>query len=93
MATWAYEFKLAPREPVERGELSANSEDEARRKLRVRRRPRAGTLGRPVDLVLHACQGLCPGMSYALYGVTNSNTMPAAPATPIRPVAASMGRR
>jgi len=35
MATWAYEFKLAPREPVERGELSGNSEDEAHRKLRV----------------------------------------------------------
>jgi uncharacterized protein YjbI with pentapeptide repeats len=35
MATWAYEFKLGPREPVERGELSANTEDEARRKLRV----------------------------------------------------------
>lgn len=35
MATWAYEFQLAPRQPVERGELSANSEDEARRKLRV----------------------------------------------------------
>jgi uncharacterized protein YjbI with pentapeptide repeats len=35
MATWAYEFQLAPREPVERGELSANTEDEARRKLRV----------------------------------------------------------
>ena len=35
MATWTYEFKLAPREPVERGELTAASEDEARRKLRV----------------------------------------------------------
>jgi uncharacterized protein YjbI with pentapeptide repeats len=35
MATWAYEFQLAPREPVERGELTANSEEEARRKLRV----------------------------------------------------------
>ena len=35
MPTWAYEFKLAPREPVERGEVSANSEEEARRKLRV----------------------------------------------------------
>ncbi|HET6159951.1 MAG TPA: pentapeptide repeat-containing protein [Dongiaceae bacterium] len=35
MATWAYEFKLAPREPVERGELTARSEEEARRKLRV----------------------------------------------------------
>jgi uncharacterized protein YjbI with pentapeptide repeats len=35
MATWAYEFQLAPREPVERGELNANSEEEVRRKLRV----------------------------------------------------------
>lgn len=35
MATWTYEFKLAPREPVERGELNAGSEEEARRKLRV----------------------------------------------------------
>lgn len=35
MATWAYEFKIAPREPVERGELTAGTEDEARRKLRV----------------------------------------------------------
>jgi hypothetical protein len=35
MATWAYEFQLAPREPVERGELTADSEEEARRKLRV----------------------------------------------------------
>ena len=35
MATWTYEFKLAPREPVERGELNASSEEEARRKLRV----------------------------------------------------------
>jgi uncharacterized protein YjbI with pentapeptide repeats len=35
MASWAYEFKLGPREPVQRGELSANSEEEARRKLRV----------------------------------------------------------
>ena len=35
MATWAYEFKLGPREPVERGELIANTEEEARRKLRV----------------------------------------------------------
>jgi uncharacterized protein YjbI with pentapeptide repeats len=35
MATWAYEFQVAPREPVERGELTAGSEEEARRKLRV----------------------------------------------------------
>ena len=35
MATWAYEFKLAPREPVERGELTASTEEEAKRKLRV----------------------------------------------------------
>jgi len=35
MVTWAYEFQIAPREPVERGELTADSEDEARRKLRV----------------------------------------------------------
>lgn len=35
MATWAYEFQPAPRQPVERGELTANSEEEARRKLRV----------------------------------------------------------
>jgi uncharacterized protein YjbI with pentapeptide repeats len=35
MATWAYEFQIAPREPVERGELSAKTEEEARRKLRV----------------------------------------------------------
>jgi uncharacterized protein YjbI with pentapeptide repeats len=35
MATGAYEIKLGPREPVERGELTANSEEEARRKLRV----------------------------------------------------------
>jgi len=35
MATWAYEFKLGPREPVERGELTAHTEEEARRKLRV----------------------------------------------------------
>jgi len=35
MARWVYEFQVAPREPVERGELTANSEEEARRKLRV----------------------------------------------------------
>jgi uncharacterized protein YjbI with pentapeptide repeats len=35
MATWAYEFKLGPREPVEHGELTAHTEEEARRKLRV----------------------------------------------------------
>lgn len=35
MATWSNEFKLAPREPVEHGELNADSEEEARRKLRV----------------------------------------------------------
>lgn len=35
MAKWAYEFQVAPREPVERGELDARSEEEARRKLRV----------------------------------------------------------
>ncbi len=35
MATWAYEFQVAPRQPVERGELTADSEEEARRKLRV----------------------------------------------------------
>ena len=35
MATWAYEFQVAPRQPVERGELTANSEEDARRKLRV----------------------------------------------------------
>lgn len=35
MAKWAYEFQLAPRQPVERGELDAGSEEEARRKLRV----------------------------------------------------------
>ena len=35
MAKWAYEFQVAPREPFERGELTASSEEEARRKLRV----------------------------------------------------------
>ncbi|WP_119300123.1 pentapeptide repeat-containing protein [Dongia deserti] len=35
MAKWAYEFQAAPREPIERGELDAGSEEEARRKLRV----------------------------------------------------------
>lgn len=35
MAKWAYEFQVAPREPAERGELDAHSEEEARRKLRV----------------------------------------------------------
>lgn len=35
MAKWAYEYQVAPREPVERGELTASSEEEARRKLRV----------------------------------------------------------
>jgi Pentapeptide repeats (8 copies) len=35
MATWGYEFKLDPRGPFERGELTAGSEAEARRKLRV----------------------------------------------------------
>jgi uncharacterized protein YjbI with pentapeptide repeats len=35
METWAYQFQLDPRSPVESGELSAKTEDEARRKLRV----------------------------------------------------------
>ena len=51
MATWAYEFQLAPREPVERGELTADSEDEARRKLRVLlRAPRLPAGTKLVDL-------------------------------------------
>ena len=51
MATWAYEFQIAPREPVERGELTASSEDEARRKLRVLlRAPRLPPGTKLVDL-------------------------------------------